>query len=347
MMANRNKKEYGGYIPLELNKGIEYYNDDAYRLLRFNSIKAGLAHVVNQVKPTKIVIPYYYCPSTTGALKALGDVEFYHIGEKYLPENKIQHLCENGNNLDEEGILLVLVDYFGVRYDEIVDIANRYVNATIVIDFAHDFFVPPILKDNIFNVYSAKKFFGIPDGAYLISNSIIQSDIDNWKPSFSDDYNQYLFKSYEQGTNASYFEKKAADGIIANKYTGMSVLAQGILSSVDYCENKKRRQENFAILNAGLRDINNLHVGNNRLFSSYHYPLQFKMSQVELACELRRKLIDNKIYSPILWLGEDLRRFGDDIEKSLANRTVLLPMDQRYDEEDMNYIIEEIYNYIK
>ena len=170
----RRKKEYGGFLPLELNIGKGYFSEYESVLSRFNSVKAGLEFIIKNSKASKLFLPCYYCPSTTEAILRTGiEVVFYHIDKEMQPID-IQ---------DEVGSLIILVDYFGVLGKKIENIAMGFSNAEVILDRAHAFFSRPVLRDNVYNIYSAKKFFGVPDGAYLISTKIRSDEAPSYSAS--------------------------------------------------------------------------------------------------------------------------------------------------------------------
>ena len=150
--VERTRNEYGGFLPLELNPGREMFSKYGSSVSRFNSVKAALDFAVNALKCKQIKIPYYYCPSTTEAIKRMGiKVDFYHINENLVPEDYIA---------DETGNIVLLVDYFGVRTKEIDILCKSYKNSEVIVDRAHAFFTEPVMEENVHNIYSAKKFFG-------------------------------------------------------------------------------------------------------------------------------------------------------------------------------------------
>ena len=62
--------------------------------------------------------------------------------------------------------------------------------------------------------------------------------------------------------------------------------------------------------------------------------------------ELKNKLIDNKIYVATYWNDAIGRVNNNSIEFKLINNTVYIPIDQRYDIKDMEYIINIISTFI-
>ena len=116
-MSTRTRAEYGGFLPLELNEGQEYFKDYSGCLRRYNSVKAALYYLIDSVPIKHIYIPYYYCPTTTQAIKNTGiDVSFYHITQDLLPEELP----------DEADSAVLLVNYFGVRSEKINSLASCF-----------------------------------------------------------------------------------------------------------------------------------------------------------------------------------------------------------------------------
>lgn len=316
----RTKNEYGGFLPLELNPGNEYFTDYEHCLSRYNTVKAALDELVGRLGCDRIFIPYYYCPSTKEAIKKTGiDVRFYHINDKLLPMDLP----------DESNSIVLLVDYFGICGDKVKEIAKTLENAEVIFDFAHDFFEKPVIEEHRHNIYSAKKFFGVPDGAYLISKTMLPNIV---SPSFASGYSEYLIKSYEEGTNAAYLMKKEVDKKLADNYGAMSMLAMGLLMNVDYDRIMDQRIKNYIALREAVNAFNEMDLPES--CAAYQFPLLIK----EKGRALKKILIENKVFVSTLWTGEELKNNGNDYEIGMMKDCVFLPMDQRYSEEDMRYI---------
>jgi len=321
-------EEYGGFLPLELNPGTEMFAKYNENLLRFNSVKAAISCAINLIKPKKILLPLYYCPSTIESIKKENiGVAFYNINEKLLPENVS----------DEEGTLILLVNYFGVCDEKIVSEVLKYNKSTVILDNAHSFFLEPIFRKNIFCVYSAKKIFGVPDGAYLVGTEVTAE-----QQIYSDAGGSagYLIKAYEQGTNSAYADKKSTDRLIAGNYSTMSKLSKGLLENVDYSRVKQCRLDNYKELFSRFRNINLLELPSET--AAYQFPLLL----AEYGDRVKKELINKKIYVSTLWAGDDLLRAGNDFESSMRDHCVFLPIDQRYTKRDMEYISDIVFDII-
>lgn len=324
----RTKKEYGGFLPLELNPGKEWFATYEPSLMRFNSVKASLICLLEQFRPKRICLPYYYCPTTIAAIKHTGtEVTWYHIGEDLL-----------GRDIpDEPDTMVLLVNYFGVLDEALTSMAQTFCRARVILDHAHSFFCPPLQKENVYSTYSAKKFFGIPDGAYLVGEVNRAAE---QAPSFMAAHAQYLLTAYEEGTNAAYGLKKQVDGAIAGNYAPMSVLAAGLLQNVDYDRVCRRRKENFSLFHRAFADVNALQLPDS--CAAYHYPLLLN----DMGEYVKKRLVQDKIYVPTLWNGQELHLYGTEFEKGLTRNTAFLPVDQRYDKADVQYMIEKIKEYM-
>lgn len=75
--------------------------------------------------------------------------------------------------------------------------------------------------------------------------------------------------------------------------------------------------------------------------AAYHYPLL----PGESGLQVKQKLIQDRIYVPTLWEGEDLLKEGNTFERDMSRNAVFLPMDQRYGEDDIAYIIAKVKEY--
>lgn len=318
---NRTRTEYGGFLPLELNEGREFYLYDETQMQRFNCGKAAVASVMQCIAPKTIYIPYYLCPNVCKEIESHNlKVEYYHIDEKMMPVDLP----------DEEGDCVYLVNYFGIMDVAITQYARSFQKAFVILDNSHSFYCKPIMSKNIYNIYSCKKFFGVPDGAYLISAHLEGGEI---AEGYASERALYLFESLEQGTNYCYTKKKEADFEIARNYEGMSVLTKRILQSIDYEAVKKKRCDNFRQYEEAFAEMNLFECAENSV--PYIYPLN-------VGRNIKKQLVEKKIYVPTLWGHMIEEKFKGSLEYRLSDETIFLPLDQRYYYNDIEYIIETV-----
>ena len=90
-----------------------------------------------------------------------------------------------------------------------------------------------------------------------------------------------------------------------------------------------------------LENMNLIKIESDLDFVPFVYPLMIENDN------LRQKLIENKIYIAKYWNEVLDRKYVSYIEKDFVNMILPLPIDQRYDLNDMKRIIKEIKEFIK
>ena len=120
----------------------------------------------------------------------------------------------------------------------------------------------------------------------------------------------------------------------------MSKLTMNILRGADDDFIRECRTDNFRILHAAFGDRNELQ-GLRVPEGAFAYPLM-----VSNGAEVRRKLVLEKFYIPILWPNvlDDAEPGTWDYE--LAKNVLPLPVDQRYGEENMEALIHSVKKYL-
>ena len=310
-------KEIGGYLDLERSHGNhEYYGD----LIALNTARNALVYLLKARKIKKLYIPYFLCDSVSGVCNREGyKYEYYKVDE---------HLRPVFDKEISEGECFYLVNYYGqISDDEILEFKNKYGN--LIVDNVQAFYQKPVL--GIDTIYSCRKFFGVPDGAYLSTNIILGEEL---YQDISENRMAHIIGRAKESASAYYAAYTANEGLFENlKLKLMSELTHKLLSDIDYQKCKCKREENFKYLHERLGAKNKLNITIPE--GPYMYPFYS-----ENGMTLKKKLAAKKIYIPTLWpnvLDMDCK-----IEKDLAENILPLPCDQRYDEDDMNDIIKQI-----
>ena len=145
--------EIGGYFEFENLIHKEFYPE----LIALNTARNAVAYLIKAKGIKKIYIPNYLCDAIFRVCeRERCEYEFYEIGADFQP------LFDKNLQEDE---WLYIVNYYGQVSNE-VELKNHY--NRIIYDNAHAFFRKPV--DGIETIYSCRKFFGVPDGAYLSSD---------------------------------------------------------------------------------------------------------------------------------------------------------------------------------
>jgi hypothetical protein len=308
-------KEYSGYMELELRSGKEYHQ----KALALNTARHAILYHAQALGYTRVHLPYYICDSVPDMLKKHGiDISYYAISDALLPIEK---------NISSNGSLLLFVNYFGLLDEAAKLFAKKYSNC--LIDNCHAFFMR--LPEGVSAAYSARKFFGVSDGAYLYTSARLENNLPQDRSARRIVSNM---QRIEEGANPPYAEHKRAEAELANMpVQKMSQLTRRILQNVDYEHVMCVRRENFRMLHKALGSINLLHIPED-----IHVPMAYPL--LSDSDNLRKRLVEKRIYVPHLW-PETLSKLPsqDCIEARLTNCLALLPIDQRYNNNDMDDII--------
>ena len=315
-------KEIGGYFELELNKLGEYHQD----ALALNSGRSCFSYILKVQKPSKVYLPYYICESIVESMRAERvRVEFYNIDANFeiLTDVVLRH-----------GEKLLYVNYFGLKSSYVEWLVEKY-GEKLIVDNTQNFYEQPI--ENIDTFYSPRKFFGVSDGGYLYTNTQTNLSLELDE---SINFSMQLLGRWEKRADEYYMNYQEAECRLINQPISlMSNLTRAILNSIDYEATKHKRNENFAYLHSVLKGKNLLKFDLNCLDGMMVYPF------VSKNIKLRESLISKKIYVATYW-PEVNDRSGCDIEKKITDTLVSLPIDQRYEEKDMNNILTVLARYI-
>lgn len=310
--------EIGGYFGLEDLVHKEYHPE----LLALNTARNTLYYAIKAYKINKIFIPYYLCNSIENMLTKNNLLfEKYHIEENFEP------ILNTKLETDE---YILVVNYYGqICEDRAQVLAKKYEN--VILDNTHAFFQSPL--EGMPTFYSCRKFFGVPDGAYLATEHILNVEFET---DVSKNRMKHLLGRYEGSASDHYCDFKQNDRALANEPIKlMSRLTRNILGAIEYQKVIDRRNENFEYLNEKLKDKNSLElVIPNGPFA---YPFYS-----ENAVNIRRKLAEKKIYIPTLWPNVIENEGSSELEKRYAQNILPIPCDQRYDIYAMDILLKEL-----
>lgn len=310
----------GGYFELELRKG-EHYHKNAFHL---NTARNCFEYVLRSRHYTKVYIPYYTCEVMLEPIRKLGiDYEFYHI-------NKVLEPLALPKLRKMESFLYT--NYFGLKQSCVRKLAESFGNQLIV-DNAQAFYAESIKGIDTF--YSARKFFGVADGAYLYSTITLGQELEQ---DTSCNRMSHLFKRIDIGAEAGYQDFRNNDDALCNQeIKRMSNLTETILCGIDYDTAKQRRRENYRFLDKALKDSNLIHLELDEDSAPMVYPYLNLTKN-----SLRQRLIDYKVFVATYWPNVKDWCDSNAFEYHLAQNMVFLPVDQRYGKEEMQSVIDII-----
>ncbi|MBE6901196.1 MAG: cysteine desulfurase [Ruminococcaceae bacterium] len=312
--------EIGGYFGLENDPTREEYHTSAYR---FGLARTALEFLLTERNINKIYVPFYSCYTVFDACKRAGvQVVCYALDDKMHPDL---------NEVMQDGKYVYITNYFGqLSNDDIAQLKQRC--RSIIVDNVQSFFQKPV--DGVDTIYSCRKFFGVPDGAYLYTDCPCSAAYEALPRDSSYDRYSHIVgrtdKSASDFYSASQSNEVTLDTAPAAR---MSRSTQLMLSNINYDYAMQRRKANFAILSDALKCRNKLDVKHNG--GLFFYPLY-----TDNGAQLRRKLIENKVFTPTLW--PELLESENAQAAELTRNIVYLPIDQRYGENEMRFILDVV-----
>ena len=309
----------GGYFSLELPKGEEYHKD----AIRLNTGRNCLEYILKARGYKKVYLPYYTCEVVLEPLKKLGvPYEFYHIDINFEIRDSFTLKADEA---------LLYVNYYGLKQRYVEQLAEK-TGERLIVDNTQAFYAKPIAGIDTF--YTCRKFFGVPDGAYLYTNKLLGAEFEQDQ---SFDYFMFLTKRIDLGAEAGYDDfRNLSKHVVRQPIKIMSKLTRRMMQGIGYARIAEQRRANYQQLHDALGNNNTLSLPLEEDAVPMIYPYLAPVNG------LREKLIENKIFVARYWPNVLEWTMKDEIEYLLAYQMQPLPIDQRYSEEDMKRIINII-----
>jgi hypothetical protein len=320
-----NNQSIGGYFNLEINDLGSLYHDEAIAL---NTGRNALEHILNCKKYEHVYIPYFTCDVILEPLeKTATPYTFYNIDGNFLPQlSKI--------NTNE---VLLYTNYFGLMENNIHFLKEKFDN--LIIDNSQAFFDMP--HASIPSFYSPRKFFGVPDGGFVYHGTEISSE--NYPLNYSFERCEHLLKSSEMNKQFSYEAFSMNEKLLINQpIQRMSLLTKKILRGIDFEKNKKIRISNFNYVHQHLKSTNQLTSIIER--AQYICPMVYPYL-AEGNTKLRNHLISKNIFIPKYWQNVTSWVEDNSIENRLVEEVLNIPIDQRYNFNQLSFILSVIQQY--
>lgn len=317
-------KSIGGYFELELDdKKIDIHQ---FASLSLNTGRNCLEYILRTRKYSRIYLPYFVCEAVLEPIIKIGLLyTFYELDSKLNP------ICNMKLNDDE---VILYVNYFGLKQNMVNQLISNPLFSNIIVDNSQAFYAEPIIGNNIDTFYSARKFFGVSDGAYLYTN---ETSLKVAQTSESFDTSIHLLKRIELGAQAGFDDYQLHEQLLGSQpIMRISNLTKKIMCSIDYKKIKEKRRSNYSFLENKLSSLNKLSL--NLEIDSV--PMAYPYYTDNL--ELRSKLIRNKIFVAKYWPNISKWSEGNRNGVTLSEHIIPLPIDQRYGNDEMEYIIKII-----
>lgn len=314
--------EIGSFIEMAFPKGKEWHSAQQ-DIARLNTGRAAIYHSVRVLGCNTVYLPLYQCETVEAFLHRKGcEVKTYLQDENFDPLlSKI-----------EKDACIVLVNYFGIMGTaRMKELSKRYSN--VIIDNSQAFFAPPISE--AMNVYSARKFVGVPDGAYVIGKNA-KRYLSEYEQGYSSDTSLFLLQRIEYGCEGKTYQNrtKNEDRIDSEDIKRMSRLTHTILDGTDYEYIIQKRKDNFSIASKLFGEVNGINP--QMYYASDCVPMVYPLYVEDDA--LLSRLLEAKHFQGHWWNYILERSEPDAFEYRMSRYMIPITIDQRYGEKELCYL---------
>jgi hypothetical protein len=321
---------WGGFIDLESLHGrpqAEHFPRKENRF-EFAYGRCSLHYILLQVKPKKIHLPYFICDSVVNTIHQLNiEIIWFGIQNDFtpiLPDIK-----------DNE--MLLVVNYYGLLPESTLQALASQYNNNLILDLTHAWFHVPPATAWAFN--SSRKFFGVPDGSILWSpngfpeNLLLERNTPEYR---------HLLERVMGKPDMAYQIYTQYESAISIQLKQQSELTSKILQFSDLNSVQEKRKQNYIQLHKALSEFNTLKLPESPTGIPFAYPLLLQKP-------IDRSLLHAKgLFIPLLWKEVITRiKIGFQWEKTLSESLLPIPLDQRYDSNQIDQILKLLISCLK
>ena len=308
----------GGFFGLESGSdtGTSYHHD----AIALSTGRACFSLILDQLNPGKVFVPFYSCDALYEPLKGRCEFSYYSVDNNFVIENLPELKADE---------YLLYIDYFGMKGSYIEELMKQ-LGPKLIIDDTHNFFKKG--HSGHWSFCSARKYFGVPDGAYLYSPAKV---INKFERNTAIQLDHLI--NNKKGRKALAFEQlQEYEKSLARSIRSISSTSEEMLNRVDYAAVKRSRTNNFNFVKRELTDLNLLSIYSD-VNDAFCYPL---ILERDIPKEVFHA---NDIFIPTLW-PDVLNRKEPDFStaRELARKIIPIPVDHRYQPGDLRKVTQLI-----
>lgn len=346
----KSKIELGSEFNLSLNELSVVENNlfsylGKYKTEWFDYGRSAVRHIPIHGK-RKILLPEFICESVILCFPR-EDISFYRIDEKLQID-----LSDLVSKLDESVGAIYVVHYFGYLQDPRVlqiirDKADMY-GCIVIEDTTQSLFSEHIIYGD-YVIASVRKWMPVPQGAVLYASNRELPSVDGI-PENTDNTRAYgmilkeMFLKTGYDTNAKYREifskcEKLIDS--TSEVKCISQFARYIIGCIDVKKVIEKRKINYNRLRKGLQEKGLMPI---KKLDADECPLAYVV-RVNNRDEFRNYLMKNRIYCAVHWPFDGIKKELRCNAIDNSNTLLSLPIDQRYGNIEIDYMIDIICKY--
>lgn len=329
-------------LKISKNSLFEYIGDVKYYL--FDSGRNALKTMTRDLGNGYILMPEYICESVLKCFST-DRIIFYK-----LKDNLQIDAYDLLNKINSNTTAVYLMHYFGniqpMNVLTLLRAEKEKYGFTIIEDTTHSFLSKKHTVGD-YSVASLRKWFAIPNGGVLYSDSTLRLNSYDEMPRSTDNDRAYammlktLYLNGQFNCNAEYrkifveCEDKLDTG---NEISKISDYSEFLLRCNDVYDIAKKRKSNLNCLKNQLRNIGMKQICD---FTEKECPFTLPI-MVPDRDDFHKYLMENRIFCAVHWPFDGLARNERPLAEALANSMISLPIDQRYGEEEMAYLLKVI-----
>ncbi|MFZ1689152.1 MAG: hypothetical protein WAU70_17145 [Flavobacteriales bacterium] len=314
-------KPIGGFFELELPRGGGSPHPGAVALC---TGRACLTVLLQHLKPKLVHVPYHTCDASLEPFRRSNvGTRFYALDEDLHPVS-LPDLAS--------GEYFLWIDYYGVC-GAITERLKTHYSDRLIIDDTHAFYRGGHAGHWSFT--SARKYFGVPDGAFLFAPVPVAIDAARFAAVSLDHGLLRLLGRQAEAYRAYTSYERSLTGDVQR----ISAISEGLLRGVDHEAVKSARRRNFRYFHEQLGASNTFRYRFDPADVPFCYPY---LPAVPID---RPAMYEKGLFAPQLWPDELERGIeGYAWEKRLSTELLPLPVDHRYTVDDLRRFVEHLQN---
>ena len=308
-------KHIGGFFELEPEGvGRSEIHNSAYAM---HTGRACLMVILSSLAPRRVFVPNYTCDATLDPFREQQvETVFYAVDDNFLPI---------GLPALQKGECILYTNYFGLCEKLVEQLAGRF-GTQLLVDDTHAFFRGR--RKGLWSFTSARKYFGVPDGAYLYAPVSLPGKP---PPVFEEISLRHLQLRMEGQQAEAFAAFQQYERSLDTRVFGISAFSRQRLSHVDYPAVAEARRQNYKYLERALASTNRLNLD---LAESVPFCYPY-LPHIPIP---HQQLYKQQVYPPKLWT-DVLNRCASAWEKELVETLLPLPVDHRYGDDAMQTIL--------
>lgn len=332
---------------LEVTQNSIYFKLKNYNTYFLDSGRSAIKLLHKKINMGEVLLPEYICDSVIEAFSG-NKINYYRLKKDLTID-----LDDLGSKINNETSVVFIMHYFGALQpkgilDQIKDMKSK--NDFIVIeDTTHSFF-SQMQTIGDYCICSLRKWFPIPDGGVIYSQNSL--DFCMYEKL---EVNRNIDKAYGMLLKTLYLDKKMDANLLYRKIfvetesefdkscqiKKISNFSKYLLNCYDISHLMTKRKDNYAQL---LKEVELMGLKTSVRIEKDWCPFVLTISLTGRD-KFREYLIRNKIYCAVHWPLNETPLYENSSARKRASRMISLPIDQRYGDREMKYLIAVLKRY--